>query len=287
MFNVINRILKKSPSTNTPQFMIIGAQKAGTTSLFDTLNNIKGFSGSNNKEIGFFSTDSLYNQGNDWYLAQFKPVGKKDITFEATPEYLYYDCVPKRIYHFNPKMKFIILFREPSERCLSAWNMFKTFNKNNPELIYKEFVQHTNPEIRDAISELLFSKNFPSFKEAVFDDLKRFSTACPILEPSFVRRGLYSQQLINYLEYFDISNFLFLEQNELAVSSHSVLNKIGKFLEVNVDLSSVCDRKSNVGLYDESRIDEITAVLDDLKEFYRPYNENLFELIGQHYNWND
>jgi hypothetical protein len=51
-----------------PQLLIIGAQKAGTTTLYDILNRLPNFCGSIEKEPGFFIKDVLYEQGSEWYL---------------------------------------------------------------------------------------------------------------------------------------------------------------------------------------------------------------------------
>lgn len=267
-------------------FLILGVQKAGTTTLFDMLNQIPGFCGSSDKETGFFTKDIFYNQGNEWYSKQFENCSHSAIKFEATPAYIYNPDAAKRIFLYNKCMKFIVVFREPAARCYSAWNMFRRFNESSANQIFEQFTQHSNFSHRGAISNLLFTKHFPSFKQAVADDIERYLSQSSDIEPSFVRRGIYFDQIENYLQYFRLEDFLFLEQRELNVPA-VVFQKISNFLDVEIDDSSVNNPiSSNVGDYlGESGEVEETFLL--LRNFYRAHNEKLFNQIGIRYDWNE
>lgn len=268
-----------------PQFLIIGVQKAGTTTLYDLLNGYPQFCGSLDKETGYFSNDDYYHQGKSWYARQFKHCSRSAIGFEATPVYIYHPDAAQRIFAFNPNMKFIVILREPAARCYSAWNMYRRFNESSAQQMYEQFIQHTNPPIKAAISELLFTKNYPSFKQAVADDIDRYWSGCPDVEPSFVRRGIYVEQIAHYLRYFRLENFLFLEQSELN-SPLSILQKIALFLNVDIPLQQTdMPISSNVGDYLDNNA-ETQETLQLLRRFYQPHNEALFAQIGLRYDWN-
>lgn len=269
-----------------PQFLIIGVQKAGTTTLYDILNSNQNFCGSLDKETGFFTNDIFYNQGQAWYSKQFKQCNAKAIKFEATPFYLYQANTAKRIHSFKPDMKFIVVLREPASRCYSAWNMFRRFNATSATQIYKEFVQYSNADCKEAVSHLLFTQHYPTFKQAVKEDIERYLLKSDEVEPSFVRRGIYFEQIANYLNYFDIENFLFLEQKELN-SPIDLMRQISDFFKVKINTLDVANSlPSNVGGYPEESID-VQETLKMLKEFYRPHNELLYNQIGIHYDWNE
>jgi hypothetical protein len=289
MINKIKKCLLLNKSLDSfPSFMIIGVQKAGTTTLFDLLNHCLNFCGSSDKESGFFTKDVFYKQGNEWYLKQFEQCNSDAIKFEATPEYLYYPDTPKKIFSFNKQMKFIVILRDPAARCYSAWNMFKSFNDNEnfAEQIYNNFTRYANPPLRDAISDLLFTKHFPSFKQAVIDDIQRYESKSNDMEPSFVRRGLYCEQIENYLHYFHLSQFLFLEQRELNYPD-SVLKKIAHFLDKEIDVTTIEHPvMSNVGTY-KAGDENLNEMMVMLKSFYKPFNQKLFSQIGIHYDWNE
>ncbi|MDD1605891.1 MAG: sulfotransferase domain-containing protein [Methylococcaceae bacterium] len=286
MANFLSNLFYSFNKDKYPQLLIIGTQKAGTTTLFDMLNCCPNFCGSSDKETGFFTKDVFYNQGNEWYLMQFEQCNSNAIKFEATPEYLYYPDTPKKIYSFNKRMKFIVVLREPAARCYSAWNMFRSFNENSAEHIYNQFTQYANPPLREAISDLLFTEHFPSFKQAVFDDIERYQSKSNDWEPSFVRRGLYCEQIENYLQYFRLSEFLFLEQRELN-HPDLVLKKISNFLDIEIDTTAIENPViSNTGAY-EAHDESLDETMFMLKSFYKPFNDRLFSQIGIEYDWNE
>jgi hypothetical protein len=272
--------------TNKPSFLVIGAQKAGTSSLFMLLDSMQGICGSSEKELSFFLHDSLYAQGIESYLNNFSLCNKNEITFEATPAYIYAPYVPERIYKFNKEMKFIVLLRDPVERCYSAWNMFRRFNSVNPGYIYEKYISIANANEKEAIKDLLFSGKYPSFEDAVEEDIARYEEDCKILEPSFVRRGLYYEQICRYLVYFDLKNFLFIESVELN-NYKELLKKIAKFLEIYIPDNQL-KRPSlvNPGQY-ELDDSSLKNTFRDLKMFYFEHNEKLFQLLGYRYSWND
>jgi hypothetical protein len=267
-----------------PRVLIIGVQKAGTTTLFDLLNKVPGLCGSDIKETGFFSKKQLYEQGEDWYSQRFAHCVPDSICFEATPAYIFHPDSPSRISSFNPNMKLIVIFREPAARCYSAWNMFRRFNENNADDIYQQFTRFADVRQKEAISDLLFTKDFPSFRQAVKDDIERYNTKCDDIEPSFVRRGIYHEQITRYLNYFDLSSFLFLEQNELNDLQLLSL-RLSDFLGVDIGHSILAGSiKSNVAEY-KIQNEADNSVLQGLREFYIPHNERLFGIIGRRFSW--
>jgi hypothetical protein len=234
--------------------------------------------------------DYYYKKGPEWYRSQFNG-RSSDITFEATPHYLYFPAVPERVYAYQQAMqrdmKFIVLLREPAERSYSAWNMERSFHKNDPKKIIKRHYKHYNPDIKKSLTKLLLEKNFPSFQQAVSDDKNRLDSRDTLLEPSYVRKGLYYEQVIRWLKWFDIRQFLFLESREL--SDHPwVVNKIAEFLDVSIEFGAeVHDNRSlNIGQYPPLSDVDIKT-MEMLKKIYYPYNEKLFEIIGKRYDWND
>lgn len=122
-----------------PNFLIIGAQKCGTTWLWDMLNQHPGTDLSPKKEIHFFSTSELYNKGNEWYYSHFRDLDPSKVIGEASTSYLYdyvtYSFNLKRALEINhslpsipelitkefPGIKIFILLRDPVKRAISAY----------------------------------------------------------------------------------------------------------------------------------------------------------------------
>lgn len=107
-----------------PDFLIIGAMKAGTTTLHQTLQRHPNIFMSETKEVFFYSHTELYEKGDDWYRAFFYGAGDDQLCGEATPSYTmhpYFDHTPGRIAKARPDMKLIYIVRHPVER---TWSHF-------------------------------------------------------------------------------------------------------------------------------------------------------------------
>ena len=105
-------------------FIVMGAQKAGTTALFDHLSDDPALGLSKVKEVHFFDNDAL-----DWatpdygpYHDQFDWTGEQ-IRGEATPIYVYWPGSLERIAAYRSDIKLILMLRDPVERAWSHWRM--------------------------------------------------------------------------------------------------------------------------------------------------------------------
>lgn len=288
------RKIKKpfSPRERSPQivthnlvdFMVIGAQRAGTTSLYKFLDLLPSFCGSYDKEVGYFSLDANYTKGMDWYHQQFESCVRRQLKFEATPEYLYYPYVPERIKKYKSDMKFIVLLRDPVDRCYSAWKLFKNIHKHD-KVSRQRIIEYSKDTKNDALAKLMSGEDFPHFATVVKEDLDRYYTNSESLEPSFVRRGLYQQQISHWLKFFDRSQFLFLEIRDLN-QPEELLRKLQDFLEVDLELEV---RDLTMPEYNKLS-GKITVEVDPetrnlLQNFYHQHNLNLFRLINKTYDW--
>lgn len=118
-----------------PDFIIIGAQKCGTTSLFNYLSKHPDVSLPEEKEIHFF--DKFYNKGINWYKKNFLNDGM--LTGEATPYYIYHPHVTVRISSCCPNAKLIVMLRNPIDRAYSNFSMEKQRN-NEPLATFEEAI---------------------------------------------------------------------------------------------------------------------------------------------------
>jgi hypothetical protein len=123
-----------------PGFIIIGAQRAGTTSLFYYLRRHpeirRPSSGDGSvdwpKELHFF--DEHYARGLDWYRTFFplaaerklaRMRGRNLVAGEATPYYLFHEAVPERVAASLPDVRLIALLRDPVERAYSHYQLMR------------------------------------------------------------------------------------------------------------------------------------------------------------------
>ena len=273
-----------------PRFLIIGAQKAGTVALSTYLPLSPHIVPAGKKEIYFFnpgtleylrehgvisaveqklefSNPKIYKQALAWYHSHFPlpyELGRYGITFEATPGYLYHPDSPGQIFFYDPQMKLIVLLRDPVARAFSAWNMLRNFGKNPDGLFYQ-------------------LADFREFDKAVKDEIDRMVAGDSAPEPSYVRRGLYYEQLARYFKYFERDQLLIIDSRTLKDNPALVLERIIRFLGLPpFDWHRVQLPPLHIGKY-EGQMSEETRVL--LRGFYEPHNAKLYELLGRDFGW--
>jgi len=261
--------VRTSETRVLPGLIIIGAQKAGTTSLFYYLSQHPQLIPSIKKEIHYFdggldpnSDDFL--RGEAWYKAHFpqkNEIRASDLTFEATPSYLFHPEVPKRIYDLLPNVKMIALLRNPTERAISQY--FHDIRKNREFLPIIDALRAEEERLKLIIEN-------KDFKNPAFF---RFS---------YKLRGHYYDQLIRYLEYFDSNNLLILNSEHFFNDTINALMKIFEFLDIKTNLDEVDLQPKHVSK-NKIKVDE--EVYKYLNDYFLPHNKKLYDLVGENYNW--
>jgi hypothetical protein len=102
-----------------PDFLGIGVQKGGTTTLQRLLEQHPGACLPAAKELHYFSLH--YGQGEDWYRQHFAGAASSQRRGEITPYYLFHPAAPQRIRALLPQVKLVVLLRDPVERALSQY----------------------------------------------------------------------------------------------------------------------------------------------------------------------
>ncbi|MHB1459438.1 MAG: sulfotransferase domain-containing protein, partial [Armatimonadota bacterium] len=106
-------------------FLIIGAQKSGTTSLFKYLSDHPQIYLPREKEIPFFSDDATYSAGWDAYFDTYLYGAKsQQLIGTATPQYMCDPLAATRIHTTVPGCKLIAILRHPIERAISHHKMW-------------------------------------------------------------------------------------------------------------------------------------------------------------------
>jgi hypothetical protein len=104
-----------------PTFLIIGAMKAGTTSLAYWLGEHPDVFLAPGKELRFFNVPQRWERGIDWYRSQFAGAEGTRAIGEATPGYLGHPQAPERIASIVPGARLIALLRHPADRAYSQY----------------------------------------------------------------------------------------------------------------------------------------------------------------------
>jgi hypothetical protein len=257
-----------------PDFLIIGEQKAGTTSLYNYLTQHPQIFGNIGwKEVRYFDRPEHYNLGFGWYLGHFPSKLRKGdkLTCDASPNYLSYEFVPERIKKDLGNIKMIAVLREPVSRAYSAWQMFHSF-----------------ADIDNAHLRRFYDKR--TFAEAIEEELNpNFNHAKYPFRYDYVGRGKYVHNLENYYNYFDKDSILVLNMNQFRTDLGTVLNQVCDFLEIEqfsqVTLQNLQQEKHNKGKYKFQKSHADEEKLEFLKRYFVPFNEKLYTLLGECYNW--
>jgi len=164
---VVNRQGVQAPI----DFIGIGAQKAGTTSLWAALRQQPWFGAASSKELHYFNFN--YHLGEQWYSAQFPPAAARLVRGEVTPDYLPSRVAPLRMSRYSRDLRLIVILRDPVERAFSAFLHARRVG--------------AIPQSR-------------TFATAIAEETSRYGAGWANL----VEGGLYYRQLLRYLEHFPL-----------------------------------------------------------------------------------
>lgn len=190
-------------------FLIIGAQKSGTTALDKYLRQHTKIEMAKVKEVHFFDNESYFEEKQVDYSNYHNlfPLFSHDKTYgEATPIYSYWNNSIERIWEYNREIKLILLLRNPIERAYSHWNMEQDRNAEN--LSFWDAIRFENQRSKEALP----------FKHRVY---------------SYIDRGFYSEQIRNIYRFFPKNQVLILKHESLKHDYKSALASITQFLDLD------------------------------------------------------
>lgn len=254
-----------------PDFIIIGAAKCGTTSLYDYLIQHPNIGTASKKEVIFF--DLNYEKGILWYRSHFPTVftkylyrlkNKGFITGEASPGYIFHPYAPQRIFKLIPKVKLIILLRNPIDRAYSHYNQQV---KNGRQTL--SFEDALNVE-----QHLVETGEFKNILNKGNYDIYNF------ISLSHLVSGIYVEQIKSWMNIFPREQFLIIHTKDLEDDPDKILSQIFKFLNLSEYKIKNLERK-NVGKYHVMNI----KTRNSLIEYFKPYNERLYEFLGKNFDW--
>lgn len=267
-----NKLLKHNPKLiqesqetryiREPNFLIIGAAKCGTTSLYDYITQHSQVSPALTKELHFF--DQNFNNGLDWYLSQFLPVPHNQnlITGESTPEYLVSN-LQDQVYKYFPQVKLIIILRNPVHRAISHY--YHAVRAGGEKRSLENAI---NSEI-EKLRSLTNTQN-------VFQYYNGWN--------SYLWFGLYFYFIEKWMSVFPQNNFLILKSEELFKNQILTMKQVFNFLELDENLSSQSEYKAlNAGIYNKKNNE--TEVYRALAYFFEPYNQKLEDYLGIKFDW--
>jgi len=249
-----------------PHFIIIGAMRSGTTSLFSYVAQYPQILQTDKKEIHFF--DWKYARGEYWYRSHFPymhTMNSDTLVGEASPYYMFCPHSAKRIHDLIPDAKIIAVLRNPTERAISHY--FHSVKGNRETLPIIEAMRAEEERTRSHWDRLLRGDSFRN---------------PPLIHFTYKRRGLYLQQLERYWRHFDKEQILVESSEDLFAKPLATLAKVFRFLGVESDFQVPDLKRANVG---HNRTEVPIDVRQYLDNYFRPYNEALYERLGRDFAW--
>ena len=253
-----------------PDFLVIGAKRCGTTSLYQHLSEHPCISRSPRDNIGFFNEN--YHLGINWYKSLFPTVfykkkmeskNKQCLFFDVTSTYMEEELTAKNVYEVNPNQKIIVILRNPVDRAYSHYHV------NVKEKSEKR-----------------------SFEDAIFEEMNRIKSEriiqnknknLRVFTPNnihYLKKGFYALQLKSWFKIFPREQILVLSTEEFQEDQNLIYKKIFDFLNIpNMKIKSI--EKMEKGNYIPMKHDTRNLLLD----YFRQCNHELFELINSEFDW--
>lgn len=230
-----------------PNTILIGAQKAATTSLYNWISQHPQVCGpSALKDYSFFTYDKFYNQGleslHKIYEKEFKG---QNIRIHGSVNYMFFEYAIKRIHDFDKEVNLIVSLRNPIDRAISAF----------------EYQIKTNRE-----SNTIFS-------QALNDEAQRMVNGSFLeqAELTYYNHGLYFQQLTSVFKYFPKNQVKVVFYEDISKNPSLVVLEIYKFLQIDESFIPTFKTMNRTGVVRNKLLHQILYSKNPLKKFVVKY----------------
>lgn len=218
----------------TPGYFLAGCQKSASTWIYQCMKEHPDVFVPEKDANHYFTIN--YYRGIDWYHSLYNKATIEKAIVDPTPSYLRDLLAPRRIFEYNPKAKFIISLRNPTERAFSHYWHEKKKNKINFE--FSEAINYSGVGNYD-----------------IYND--------------WILTGFYFEWIQNFLQYFHKDQFLFLIFDDLKRKPQEYIKTIYNFLEVE---SNFMPKSSNLIINKAGIKHEISNISNRLLRYLTPKN---------------
>lgn len=256
-----------------PEGILIGVRKGGTGPLAQ-------FLGLNPKirptpgEMKFFNSNNTFRKGENWYIHQMPVVHSDEISIEKTADYFTHPLAPVRIKGMRPNQKVLLILRNPIKRLIS------------------EHYHHLRRTQEGRSLDYIWTYGKGSFDEIVMHGNQTNQSYEPL------NRSFYLKHLRQWFKHFDrkqvlvINGDTFIQENP-AKTLHKVEDFLGVPNYITKDMFFFNEAK---GFYCSRSLGCLESkgfihpapqnkTIEVLKDFFKPHNELLFNLLGYNFSW--
>jgi hypothetical protein len=256
-----------------PGFLIVGAQRCGTTSLSRTLSQHPAVAGAAmHKEVHYFDTG--YSRGIAWYRSHFPlPMlarwatgspGVPPMAFESSPYYMFHPLAAERIHRDLPGVKLLVLLRDPVERTHSA-HAHEVAHGYETEP-YERALELEETRLRGEAERIVAEPGYNSFSHQ---------------HHSYRARGEYAEQLERLEKFFGRERIHVIDSGDFFADPEPVYRQVLDFL--GLPRGPEPDfRRRNAQPRSAPMAGSIRAALE---EHYRPHDERLARWLGREPSW--
>ena len=271
----LSRIVTAPTSSlrSLPDFLIIGAQRAGTTSLFRYLAahpNV--VPPSLNKGIHYFDTQN-FGRGPDWYRSHFptdayrawtrRRTGGDVLTGEGSPYYVFHPLGPERIAGVLPEAKLILMLRDPASRAYSQYQ--HEIARGFETLPFEEALEREEERLAGEEERMLSDHTYESFG---------------LMHHSYVARGRYAEQIRRWWAWFSADRLLVIDSKRFFADPDAGFQAVLEFLELPPH-SLPAYRQLNAHSY--GRMSDRASTI--LRSRFAEPNRDLVALLGREFSW--
>ncbi|HVH03426.1 MAG TPA: sulfotransferase domain-containing protein [Amaricoccus sp.] len=268
------RRLRQMQDRVLPDFVIIGAQKSGTSSLYRYLAQHPQVRESTVKEVHYFDggieegTDT-YALGERWYRGHF-PLASEMApgvqAYEASPLYLLHPLAAERMARLLPRVKLVAILRNPTDRALSHY--FHNVRKNAVRRCKEELAPGAAMAAEaDRLAPVLARGDYGDEAYRAY---------------SYKARGRYLEQLERYWAHFPRESLLVLRAEDLFEDPAGLMGGLCDFLGLDRPAGGGDFRPANVGTNREAVDAGVRAELD---AYFAPMNRALSAALGRDFGW--
>jgi hypothetical protein len=254
----------------TPDFILVGAQKCGTTSLYHNLTKHPNVMPCFVKEVHYF--DVNFSKGIIWYQSHFpsrvykyiQQRGKQPaVTGESSPYYLFHPHAPRRVSEVMPRVKLIAILRNPLQRAYSHYH--HEVRMGFETLSFEDAVEQEQERLLGEREKMIADEDYYSFNHRHY---------------SYLSRGIYVDQLMNWMRWFSRDQILILKSEDFYQDSRSVMKRIAAFLELP-GWEPMEYSKYNAFQYPTMDATMRARLID----FFKPHNQRLSDFLGTDIGW--
>lgn len=260
-----------APLRLRPTFLVIGAQKSGTTSLYRYLDDHPAVVCASQKEVHYF--DLYPERSTSWYLTHY-PLRTRALAIrrrhgvwppvgELTPEYLFNPRVPERVQAFDPSLRLIAVLRDPVDRAYSQYQMqVRKYGETRP---FEEVLAFEDEHVRAELEKVRRDPGYVWSKQ---------------FRQSYVSRGRYAEQLERWLALFPREQLLVLTSEEMWAAPDESMITVTRFIGAP-DWRRPTYPRQSFGTHEPMA----TRTREQLARIFEPENRRLEALLGRTLDW--